>query len=84
MIVHVYQVKDHPNTFLIVPKANDFSAVPAELRNQIGDVVPFKEIDLDCRVPLTGDSQDRIKAEINAKGYCMSGIEIKFTIQGRH
>jgi len=78
MTGHVYQLKNRQNTFLVVPNAADFKAVPPELAGQIGEVVPFKTIDLDHPAPLVGADPMEIRKEIEAQGFSL--VAIAFSI----
>lgn len=78
MTGYVYQLKNRRNTFLVVPKEADFSAVPKDLAAEIGEVVPFKTIDLDKPAPLVGADPMEVRKEIESQGFSL--VAVAFSI----
>jgi uncharacterized protein YcgL (UPF0745 family) len=78
MTGYVYQLKNHRNTYLVVPNEGDFSAVPKELGAEIGEVVPFKAIDLNRPAPLVGCDPMEIRKEIESRGFSL--VAVAFSI----
>jgi uncharacterized protein YcgL (UPF0745 family) len=78
MTGYIYPLKNRRNTFLIVPKEKDFSAIPKDIAVQIDKVVPFKSINLDAPAPLVGADPWELRNEIEQKGYSLVVIAISF------
>ncbi|GAB3280931.1 hypothetical protein GCM10027347_56360 [Larkinella harenae] len=40
MITHIYQSKNHPNSYLLLPadREDDFAQVPTDVRTQLGEL----------------------------------------------
>ena len=80
MHVNVFKVRrpDGPSKhiFLVVPVEKDVDSVPADIRNELGELMEFKSIDIRHGEKRIGANVDKILRQIAEDGYAIQRTEV--------
>lgn len=82
MIGYAYQFDgpDSDGQFIIVPKEDNFSAIPKWIAEKIGSAAPFRELRLAEAAGLPGMAEHDLKTEIEKYGYAV--VQAHFELCG--
>ena len=63
-------------TFLVVPIEQDAESIPANIRNELGELVEFKRLDIKPGEKRIGANVDKILRQIDKDGYAIQRTEV--------
>ncbi len=79
----IYLSKQQQSTALCIPVKDDFSRVPQEVLNQLGNLEYLKTIDLDIVTnPMGMDNVEIVKRNFETQGYHIQKFAIQFNELG--
>jgi hypothetical protein len=81
MVGYAYHFRrSDTDEFIIVPKIDNFSAIPRWIADEIGTAAPFHELHLGPAGGLPGINERDLKTEIETYGYAV--IQAHFELRG--
>jgi len=83
MIGYAYEFhqSDSDREFIIVPKKDDFSAIPKWITDRVGTAAPFRELHLGTAAGLPGMTGRDLKTEIDMSDYAV--VQAQFELRRR-
>ncbi|HDS1103414.1 YcgL domain-containing protein [Stenotrophomonas maltophilia] len=84
MHAYVYKSQLKPDTYVYVPRRDDFSALPSPLLRSLGTLTFVLDVALDAQRRLAQADPDKVRSEMSERGFYLQVPPSVASLMPRH